>query len=33
MNLNDDGFLTDKEKPLNLNPKNIGEAKAVLKRL
>ena len=33
MNSNEDGFLAEKEKPLNLNPKNISEAKAVLKRL
>lgn len=33
MNINQDGFLQEQEKPLNLNPKNIQEAKAVLKRL
>ena len=33
MKFNEDGFLAEREKPLNLNPKNINEAKAILKRL
>jgi hypothetical protein len=31
MNLNEEGFSAEKDKPLNLNPKNINEAKAVLR--